>query len=91
MCTQVESVHCFKPQDTFIGFGGNVVREKVKNNAPWFIYSFQDLIDALNQDSIQERTMTAATTDSTYQVSDRNEAIGSSSPMHCEEIEVKAS
>ena len=40
-------------QDTFIGFGGNVVREKVKKNAPWFIYSFQDLIDALEQDSLQ--------------------------------------
>ena len=30
-----------------------MVREKVKKNAPWFIYSFQDLIDALEQDSLQ--------------------------------------
>ena len=34
-------------QDTFIGFGGNVVREKVRDGAPWFVYSFQELIDEL--------------------------------------------
>ena len=34
-------------QDTFIGFGGNVVREKVKAGAPWFVYHFQELIDEL--------------------------------------------
>ncbi|XP_064391814.1 phosphoserine phosphatase-like isoform X2 [Halichondria panicea] len=35
------------PADTFIGFGGNVVREKVKAGAPWFIYSITDLITEL--------------------------------------------
>lgn len=34
-------------QDTFIGFGGNVVREKVKLGAPWYVYDFQELIDEL--------------------------------------------
>ena len=34
-------------QDTFIGFGGNVVREKVKAGAPWYVYNFQELIDEL--------------------------------------------
>ena len=36
-------------QDTFIGFGGNVVREKVKSGAPWFIYDINDLITELER------------------------------------------
>ena len=35
------------PADTFIGFGGNVVREKVRAGAPWYVYDFQDLIEEL--------------------------------------------
>jgi phosphoserine phosphatase len=35
------------PADGFIGFGGNVVREFVKNNSEWFINDFQELIDEL--------------------------------------------
>lgn len=35
------------PADGFIGFGGNVVREKVKENSEWFIYDFQELIDLI--------------------------------------------
>ena len=71
-----------------------MVREKVKKNAPWFIYNFQDLIDALEQDSIQQQQqqiseMNGAVTDSGYEVSE-NEAIGSG-PMHFEEIKVEAS
>ena len=31
----------------FIGFGGNVIREKVRDNAPWFVTSFYELIDQL--------------------------------------------
>ena len=50
MCCQIATpqliVTAFH-QDTFIGFGGNVVREKVKAGAPWFVNSFQDLIDEL--------------------------------------------
>ena len=34
-------------KDAFIGFGGNVVREKVKQNSGWFVYDFQDLINEL--------------------------------------------
>ena len=34
-------------QDAFIGYGGNVVREKVKNKASWFVTDFQELISAL--------------------------------------------
>ena len=70
-----------------------MVREKVKKNAPWFIYGFQDLIDALEQDSLQKQQrdseISDTMTDSTYEVSE-SEAIGSS-PMHCEEIKVEAS
>ncbi|EDQ90331.1 uncharacterized protein MONBRDRAFT_16456 [Monosiga brevicollis MX1] len=32
------------PADAFIGFGGNVVREKVKAGADWFISSFDELL-----------------------------------------------
>ena len=35
-------------QDAFIGYGGNVVREKVKNNAGWFVTDFKELISALH-------------------------------------------
>lgn len=35
------------PAEAFIGFGGNVVREKVQQNAKWFVTSFDDLIGAL--------------------------------------------
>ena len=31
----------------FIGFGGNVIREKVKSQAPWFVTSFQELLQEL--------------------------------------------
>lgn len=33
--------------DTFIGFGGNVVREKVKSQAPWFVTNFRELLQEL--------------------------------------------
>jgi len=36
------------PADAFIGYGGNVIRQKVKENASWFITDFQDLIDELS-------------------------------------------
>ena len=65
-----------------------MVREKVKKNAPWFIYGFQDLIDALEQDSIQQQQQEPEM-NSAMTVSE-NETIGSS-PMHYEEITVEAS
>ncbi|KAK7102521.1 phosphoserine phosphatase-like [Littorina saxatilis] len=37
------------PADAFIGYGGNVVRDKVKNNADWFVTDFQELISALQE------------------------------------------
>ena len=33
--------------DGFIGFGGNIVRESVRDGAPWFVNSFFALIDEL--------------------------------------------
>jgi len=38
--------------DGFIGFGGHVVREKVRDGAPWFVNSFYSLIDELRNNSI---------------------------------------
>ena len=35
------------PADGFIGFGGNVIREKVRDHSPWFVTSFQELLDEL--------------------------------------------
>ena len=37
------------PQDAFIGFGGNVVRESVKALSKWYVYSFQELITELTE------------------------------------------
>lgn len=36
------------PADAFIGYGGIVVRQPVKEGADWFITDFQDLIDVLS-------------------------------------------
>ncbi|CAH3013746.1 unnamed protein product [Porites evermanni] len=33
--------------DMFIGFGGNVVREKVRMQAPWFVTDFKELLQEL--------------------------------------------
>ncbi|UJR31067.1 hypothetical protein I4U23_018577 [Adineta vaga] len=38
--------------DGFIGFGGNVVRELVRDNATWFVNSFYVLIDELRNNLI---------------------------------------
>jgi phosphoserine phosphatase len=35
------------PANAVIGYGGVVVREKVKNGADWFVMSFKELIDVL--------------------------------------------
>lgn len=43
----VTDLESWPPADGFIGFGGNVVREKVLKSSPWFIYNFKDLIDEL--------------------------------------------
>ncbi|XP_063670297.1 ERV-BabFcenv provirus ancestral Env polyprotein isoform X2 [Pan troglodytes] len=31
-------------QDAFIGFGGNVIRQQVKDNAKWYITDFVELL-----------------------------------------------
>ena len=36
------------PADAFIGFGGNQIRAKVKENASWFVTDFQELIQEMN-------------------------------------------
>lgn len=33
------------PADGFIGFGGNIVRQVVKQNSPWFVHCFSELIE----------------------------------------------
>jgi len=33
--------------DIVVGFGGNVIREKLRTNADWFITDFQEVINAL--------------------------------------------
>lgn len=42
--TDLETV---PPADSFIGYGGNVVRDSVKARAPWFVNDFEELIKAL--------------------------------------------
>ena len=37
------------PADLMIGFGGVVVREKVRDGADWFVTDFKDLAHALNE------------------------------------------
>ena len=37
------------PADAFIGFGGNAVRQVVKEKADWFVMSFNDLIIELSR------------------------------------------
>lgn len=36
------------PADAFIGFGGNIVRQVVKEKANWFVYSFQEISAVLD-------------------------------------------
>jgi len=44
--------------DGFIGFGGNIIREKVRDNSPWFINSFYQLIDEFRNNSIDSISQT---------------------------------
>ncbi|XP_052090293.1 phosphoserine phosphatase-like isoform X3 [Mytilus californianus] len=37
------------PADAFIGFGGNIIREKVKQSAPWFVTDMQELINEIKE------------------------------------------
>ncbi|KAG9509625.1 Rab GTPase-activating protein 1, partial [Fragariocoptes setiger] len=48
----VTDLEACPPADAFIGFGANQAREPVKNRAEWFVYSFRDLIQELNEQSV---------------------------------------
>lgn len=39
----VTDLEACPPADAFIGYGGNVVREKVRNSAPWYVTDFKHL------------------------------------------------
>ncbi|KAM8975674.1 phosphoserine phosphatase [Pelodytes ibericus] len=41
------------PADGFIGFGGNVTRQQVKEKAKWYITDFEALLTVLDSDSIK--------------------------------------
>lgn len=43
----VTDLEAYPPADAFIGFGGNQVRETVRDNSEWFVYSFKELITEL--------------------------------------------
>lgn len=43
----VTDLEACPPADAFIGFGGNQIRETVRGNADWFVYSFKELITEL--------------------------------------------
>ncbi|CAF0993509.1 unnamed protein product [Adineta steineri] len=46
--------------DGFIGFGGNIIRDIVRDNAPWFVNSFYQLTDELRNntnDSLSQTTL----------------------------------
>ncbi|OQR68943.1 phosphoserine phosphatase-like [Tropilaelaps mercedesae] len=38
------------PADAFIGYGGNQIREKVRAAAPWFVESFDELVQELRKE-----------------------------------------
>ena len=43
----VTDMHAKPPADAFIGFGGVVVREKVRDGADWFVTDLSELLDVL--------------------------------------------
>ena len=43
----VTDLEACPPADAFIGFGGNQIRETVRDNSDWFVHNFKDLITAL--------------------------------------------
>lgn len=44
----VTDLEACPPADAFIGFGGNQVRESVRDNSYWFVYNFKELIAELS-------------------------------------------
>ncbi|XP_038615823.1 phosphoserine phosphatase [Tachyglossus aculeatus] len=45
----VTDMEACPPADAFVGFGGNVVRQQVKENAKWFITDFVELLRELER------------------------------------------
>ncbi len=37
------------PASFFIGYGGNVVRERVKQEADYFVFSFEELLNLISR------------------------------------------
>lgn len=37
------------PADAFIGYGGNVIRDVVKNNSKWYVTDFNEIINVLKK------------------------------------------
>ncbi|EQB77928.1 phosphoserine phosphatase-like protein [Camelus ferus] len=50
-CSSGAQTHSFTGQeeDVFIGFGGNVIRQQVKDNAEWYITDFVELLGELEE------------------------------------------
>ena len=44
------------PADSFIGFGGVVVRDAVKDKACWFVYDFEDMISVVDNFGTQRES-----------------------------------
>ncbi|KAK2153493.1 hypothetical protein LSH36_295g03061 [Paralvinella palmiformis] len=47
----VTDMEACPPADAFIGFGGNQIREKVKNGSRWFVKDMTELINVLQQET----------------------------------------
>uniref|UniRef100_A0A0B7B6V5 Phosphoserine phosphatase n=1 Tax=Arion vulgaris TaxID=1028688 RepID=A0A0B7B6V5_9EUPU len=48
----VTDMETYPPADAFIGYGGNVVRSKVKDEAAWYVTDFRQLIEEFSDDDI---------------------------------------
>lgn len=53
----VTDLEACPPADAFIGFGGNQVRETVRDNSDWFVYSFKELITELPYCKVNSPTL----------------------------------
>ena len=73
--TFIFGVNTSLSQDGFIGFGGNVVRDVVKKQAPWYVYSMYDLVDELKKAPKKETKF------SMYQSCDAQVSTATSAPM----------
>lgn len=49
----VTDLEACPPANAFIGFGGNQVRDTVRDNCDWFVHSFKELITELPYDEVR--------------------------------------